>query len=243
MFKFIDKTAYFDAIKTPHPEALDRWSGDLKHIQDLVLWSLIKDYRSAAILEAGGGATRMLRALDPSNQMTNADEFLGNDGGPGVVDDAPGVVVHRHKVGERLLPAGSFDLIFSVSVIEHIPSGAALEAFFSDIHRLLKPGARTVHAIDVYLHTDPNLSGNDDIDKFLIYSQNRVHEYRRLIEGAGLRFDDPPSIDFERILFHSSYATNSDGQMLAWERWAPNLAAVRRQSQSCSLIVSASKPG
>lgn len=242
MFKFIDKATYFSVIQSPHPDAIDRWPGDLKHIQDLVLWSVIKDYRSASILEAGGGATRMLRALDPSNRMTNADEFLGNDGGPGVVDDAPGVVVHRHKVGERLLPADSFDLVFSVSVIEHIPSGAPLEAFFSDIYRLLKPGAKTVHAIDVYLHTDPKLTNDDAINQFLVYSQNRVHEYRRIIEGVGLKFDEPPEVDFERILFHSSYATNSDNQMLAWEKWAPNLAAVRRQSQSCSLIVSASKP-
>jgi SAM-dependent methyltransferase len=242
MFKFIDKATYFDVIQSPHPEALDRWSGDLKHIQDLVLWSLVKDYRAASILEAGGGATRMLRALDPSNRMTNADEFLGNDGGPGKVDDAPGVVVHRHKVGERLLPAESFDLVFSVSVIEHIPSGAPLESFFSDIYRLLKPGGKTVHAIDVYLHSDSNLSNDDTVNQFLTYSQNRVHEYRRLIEGVGLVLDEPPAVDFDRLLFHSSYATNSDGQMLAWEKWAPNLAAVRRQSQSASLIVRAGKP-
>ncbi len=47
------------------------------------------------------------------------------------------------------LPSDYFDMVFSVSVIEHVPL-VEYEAFFADMHRILKPGGVHIHSYDVW---------------------------------------------------------------------------------------------
>lgn len=244
MYSIITKEQYFAALEPALPPVFDRMKGDLKHIQDAVVWSLVRDTKKSDVIEAGGGVTRILRVLDQSNRMLNVDEFLGNDGGPGHVDNPPGVKVHRSKIGDMNLPADSCDLLFSVSVIEHIPWGQPLENFFKDCFRVLRPGGRMVHAIDVYLHTSPDPIGIEEVDKYTIYAKKRIAKYLDLVEQAGFVLTKDTTIDIDGDLtFRSEYATNSDLRMLMWDQWGTQLSTLRRHAQSCSLILEAKKPG
>lgn len=241
MFSMVTKEQYFGWVRSPHPEPFERMAGDLKHIQDLAVWDLIKDSRNLAIVEAGGGASRMLESLDRSNALTNADEFLGQDGGPGAVYEIPGVTVHRGKIGAGGLPSGSTDLVYSISVIEHIPARADLKAFFDDIVRILKPNGRTVHAIDVYMHSQPGTSGVKSVDDAIAYYQGRMRMIHDVMLQAGLRFVGPVTVDLDGSAFRSEFASNSDLAMLKWDAWGGLFSELRRHSQVCSLIIDARK--
>jgi hypothetical protein len=46
------------------------------------------------------------------------------------------------------LPSDSFDRVFSVSTLEHLPMAARL-AVLQDMHRILAPGGRELHTIDL----------------------------------------------------------------------------------------------
>lgn len=240
-YSVITKKDYFRAVRAEHPSGLDRMAGDLKHIQDMIMWEALKDSRNISIVEAGGGSSRILTALDRSNSLTNSDEFLGNDGGPGTVTEIPGVKVHREKLGSMTLPAESADVVFSISVIEHITNTAALEAFFTDAYRILKPGGRTVHAIDMYMH-ETGKTGNETVDNQLAYYRSRVRIIHDAVLKAGFQFVAAPGIDMDRTFFRSDFASNSDLSMLKWDSWGTYFSELRLHSQVCSLFLDAVKP-
>jgi len=56
----------------------------------------------------------------------------------------------RGLLGDFLpaLPDGYFDLVFSISVIEHVPP-AAKRKFYQDMFRVLEPGGMIAHSIDI----------------------------------------------------------------------------------------------
>ncbi|CAH2029931.1 class I SAM-dependent methyltransferase [Trichlorobacter ammonificans] len=73
------------------------------------------------------------------------------------------------------LPENYFDLVFSISVLEHTPFNK-LSSVFKDIHRVLRPGGKSVHTIDVNPYSPAaNFS-----------------ELLMMIEGAGFAFDQEP---------------------------------------------------
>jgi len=74
------------------------------------------------------------------------------------------------------LPSGFFDLIFSISVLEHVAFDQ-LHHIFKDIFRLLKPGGVSIHTLDVNPHSPAAKS------KVLI----------QMIKDAGLEFEACPS--------------------------------------------------
>jgi SAM-dependent methyltransferase len=70
-----------------------------------------------------------------------------------------------HYVLERLgdpahstLPQGSFDVIYSIPVLEHVP-GEALQAVWQHMDLLLKPGGELLHAVDMPLPTNFGVPG------------------------------------------------------------------------------------
>jgi SAM-dependent methyltransferase len=54
------------------------------------------------------------------------------------------------------LPSASFDRVFSVSTLEHIPH-TAIPAVLKDMHRLLAPGGIELHTIDIPIQTPTRL--------------------------------------------------------------------------------------
>src|SRR3546814_20583165 len=74
------------------------------------------------------------------------------------------------------LPDDYFDVVFSISVLEHVPA-AAIDGFWKDHARILKPGAVAYHAVDFYLGDKPN----DE-------NERRLNSYVSALESRGLEF-------------------------------------------------------
>src|SRR3546814_8949796 len=96
----------------------------LKHIQDAWTLNRLRETRNARVLEIGGGVSRVLPAMDESNERWNLDEFLGDGNGVLEIPEMPGINLLRKTIGSfaPALQAGYFDLAFSISVLEHISS-------------------------------------------------------------------------------------------------------------------------
>jgi hypothetical protein len=166
-----------------------------------------------------------LKSLSRSNDLWNIDEFEGNDGGPPRVVEIPGIRTITGRLGNfsTEIPSHHFDVLFSVSVVEHLPTADSICTFFSDGARLLKNGGLMYHAIDIYLQ-----------DERFEYAAQRVELYLSHAQQTGLKFIEPPEID-SNIRFRCRYATNPDLSMFGWNQVAPSLADLRINAQSVSL--------
>lgn len=111
-----------------------------RHTRDHLL-DLVARYHPADILEVGSGANPTLTADDLS---ANGIRYVTNDASEAELAKAPaGFDTLLGDVADTgLAPAGSFDLVFSRMVNEHVADG---EAYFRAIHRLLRPGGVTAH--------------------------------------------------------------------------------------------------
>jgi len=131
---------------------------DLKAYQDLFVYTYIRSNIApgAKILEVGGGNSRVLTALHHLYECWNVDKFEGVGSGPLEINSTDFRTV-RAYMGEFSpeLPANYFDLVFSISVLEHIPAdNAAIENVCNDIDRVLKPSGVSLHCIDAVLKKD-----------------------------------------------------------------------------------------
>ena len=207
---------------------------DLKGIQDGYILSRTRDVRGKRILEIGGGNSRILRALaeeSRANECWNAERFEGFGNGPRV-NANDGRIRHANCfVGEfdPGLPDAYFDLVVSVSVVEHVPNDF-LESFFADTARVLRPGGLILHAIDLYLYDDDAAVARDDL------TRQRIRAYRAFGDRSDLRirFSAEPAVD-EDASFRCHYASNSDLAMNQWNRSVPELKALREVAQSVSI--------
>lgn len=80
------------------------------------------------------------------------------------IDNHPEVHYVFEYVGDESkssLPLGSFDVVYSASVMEHVP-GPLTPAVWKHMERLLKPGGELIHAIDV------PYPSNGGLKKFLV---------------------------------------------------------------------------
>ncbi|WP_029011939.1 class I SAM-dependent methyltransferase [Niveispirillum irakense] len=229
----------YDIIRKPWLwDMLDRgllqecgWRGvsELKATQDIAVYDLIKDARGQRILEAGGGRPRILPYLARHNECINLDRFDGTHGGPEGASEFEGIENRMGYLGERdpALPDASIDIIFSISVVEHIPT-ESLQDFLEDGLRLLKPGGRWVHAIDIYVENEPNA-----------YYRGRYDQYRNWFADGRL----VPIGDIHQgpLGFSCDMATNPDGTMHIWGTYAPALIDLRKQAQCVSIILAGTK--
>ena len=233
MFDFIRKEEYFSwveeftAIRDTYASASVH---NLKDIQDHYVISRLNQQKNKRILEVGGSDCRVLRNFAASNECWNAEKFDGLGMGPKKVIKTPGVKNAFTYLGEFSpeLPDGYFDLVFSISVVEHVET-PLLKNFFSDIARVLKPGGTTFHAIDAYLFDRLDVGGPT-------YTQARLREYLSVPEMTdGALVPCEPAKASTNPFFSCEYATNSDREMMLWNRVVPKLAPMRSVAQSCSL--------
>src|SRR3546814_1225846 len=64
-------------------------------------WTLnrLRETRNARVLEIGGGVSRVLPAMDESNERWNLDEFLGDGNGVLEIPEMPGINLLRKTMG------------------------------------------------------------------------------------------------------------------------------------------------
>jgi 2-polyprenyl-3-methyl-5-hydroxy-6-metoxy-1,4-benzoquinol methylase len=106
------------------------------------------------ILEIGGGEPLVSGFLQELGyQVTLIDPYDGSGNGPQEYHrfrrSYPKVRIIREyfKKDSPALAGEVFDCIFSVSVLEHIPT-EELQSLFDGIDQFLKPGGRSIHCID-----------------------------------------------------------------------------------------------
>lgn len=232
MFDFIRKPLLWKAWD----ESLDRQiqhpsSFRLKSVQDLAVYSELRGIADKDIAEIGAGHSRVLPALAGSNRCVSIEKFEGEGGGPREVVTPAGVSNVPAYVGQNdpLLKTGSFDILFSISVVEHVAGLDDLAAFHEDQIRILRSGGFFLHAIDLYLEDEPS-----------DHHRGRFEAYRRWVtetpgvEPLGDVFDGP-------CKFTCDLATNPDNVMHAWGRVSPRLIAFRQRAQSTSVLVGGRK--
>ena len=226
MLDIIQKDEYFDWLSQ---NIADRKNHSLKGIQDGWALSLFREKRDLTIAEVGGGNSRVLKKLGENNEGWNIDKFEGVGQGPTEMLALAGVKVVRTYLGDfdPAIPNGYFDVVFSVSVVEHVPS-QKLEDFFADCYRILKPGGIMAHAIDLYIFDSVN-------DRLRI-----IDQYRTAVEKQGFIWHAAPTID-KSATFQCSYASNSDITMHEWNQVVPSLQTIRETAQSVSIKLIAFK--
>jgi len=224
VFSVIDKEEYFAWCDSG---LVDFQRLDIKAAQDAWIFSGLLSVKGLKIAEIGGGSSRVLARLKSANECWNIDRLEGKHGGP----DRTTVVMHQDVkyvdayLGDfsQDLPDEYFDLVFSISVIEHVP-GSQYPKFFKDLARIMKHGARTLHAIDFYVGDVPRVEVDSQLEALKTKS----------CDGTGLLFDQSPDYPVP-LLFKSSYVSNSDMAMAPWNKMAPNLRHVRETCQAVSL--------
>lgn len=132
---------------------------DLKVYQDALIYTFILDNipEGSRLLEIGGGESRIINELKGKYEIWNLDKLEGVGFGPKELIVADDFNLVQDYIGNfsPTLPASSFDLVFSVSTIEHIPQDRkTIDNAIADIMRLLKPGGYSLHCIDALLYND-----------------------------------------------------------------------------------------
>jgi len=105
----------------------------------------------AKVLQIGGGYSRILSFFKDETEGWNLDKCEGIGNGPTKLPQDQGYTFLPAYIGsfDKRLPDAYFDLVFSISVVEHINEGDdVLQNILNDIDRVLKPGGYSVHCID-----------------------------------------------------------------------------------------------
>lgn len=191
-----------------------------------MVYRLIRDKTDLDIAEIGGGDSRILERLAINNRCSNIEKFEGRDLGPKGAIKLNNVRNINAYIGDfsQSIQSGTFDLIFSISVVEHIET-QNLDLFFRDMIRILKPGGIFIHAVDMYLDDNPSA-----------YHIERYAEYK------GWVLDNPFVLPLGQIYdgaprFSTDMASNPDNILYGWNTLAPSLSELRSKAQSVSLMV------
>ena len=132
---------------------------DLKVYQDLYIYTFILENmpQGAKILEIGGGESRIISTLKENFQFWNLDKLEGEGHGPKELATTAGYQLIQANLGDfsDQLPENYFDMVFSISVIEHFPEDKkALDNIFKDLKRVTKDKGYSVHCIDSLFFND-----------------------------------------------------------------------------------------
>ncbi len=235
MFKFVTKKEYWDVVDAGILDDIkDPPEWHLKSIQDAIAYSYLNQLVDRNIAEIGGGVSRILPTLSKKNTCYNIDEFKGTGGGPKSEICFEGVTNIPVLVGDfsQAISDEQFDVVFSVSVVEHVPDDK-LSNFFEDCHRMLKPNGLMIHLIDVYLE-DAAQNNKETIIRVMSYGS-----FLDVIHFSPLA--QPEIVNEKDVMFSTAIATNPDNVMHSWNQLVPQLKQKRERSQSCTLLMAGRK--
>lgn len=225
MLDVIRKTEYFDCLS--HGFALPQ-DHTLKGIQDGWVMAQLNGVQEKRLLEVGGGNSRVLPRLS-GNRRWNAEKFEGVGNGPTAANKFEDVTIIPTFMGEFSAETPEVDIVFSISVIEHIPF-EKYHAAFADMARCLAPGGVMYHAIDLPLADAP-----------LETAQKRISQLTKAVEAAGLSWREPPAVGPDCV-FTSDMSSNSDLTMWMWARISEASRRSGPDVQIVSLKLIAHKP-
>jgi hypothetical protein len=227
MLRFVTKKEYWDIEDSGIMNGLARpGNWHLKSIQDAVAYYYLHKLQGQHIAEVGGGNSRLLPALSVANTCYNIEPFEGVGGGPQTHQLSSNIIQIQLYLGKNSpdLPNDSMDAVFSVSVVEHVPT-PELALFFQDNNAIMKKNGLCIHLIDIYCAetaSESNMGRYREIKRtFFKYFKPLTQE---IIDGSALRF-------------HCSYATNPDNVMNSWNKAVPSLRNIRETQQSCSILL------
>ena len=136
---------------------------DLKAYQDAFASAFIDQnvpISGVKILEIGGGDSRVLSLFAGRHECWNIDKFAGLGSGP---KSAPTnkqyrIVQDYMGNGNPELPDTYFDVVFSISALEHVPEETEVfKNILHDIDRVLKPGGYSFHLFDIVIRSDKSV--------------------------------------------------------------------------------------
>lgn len=131
-------------------------NGDLKNVQRpwMIKAILGQVPQGGKILEIGGGVPLVAGMLQELGyQVTLVDPYEGAGNGPveyeKYVQQFPKVNIVRSIFGvdTQNIDIASFDCIYSISVLEHIPQ-ENINDLYNGIHKFLRPKGKSIHCID-----------------------------------------------------------------------------------------------
>lgn len=151
---------------------------DLKVYQDLLTYSfIIQNIKPGSrILEVGGGKSRILEHFKNEYECWNLDKFEGLGNGPLEFEtDVIKTVVDLAGNFNKELDDDYFDLVFSISALEHSPINDFVnyKNILTDMNRVLKKGGYSLHTID---QCAEDISGYEDAEDLVVWT-NPVIEY------------------------------------------------------------------
>ncbi|MEL6725959.1 MAG: class I SAM-dependent methyltransferase [Pseudomonadota bacterium] len=227
MFDFVRKPEIWRGMDAGWDKQLaGKLSFQLKTMQDIAIYAYLREMSGKRIAEIGGGESRILPLLKDANECFNIEPFEGADNGPESEIFIDNVQNIRTTVGafDPVLEDSTFDTLFSISVVEHVPD-EDFQSFFNDCVRILKPGGVMYHAIDLYVADEPS-----------VFWENRYKMYRNAVNNHP---DVEPISDiFEGPLaFTPDMASNPDQIMHGWKTISPALNDLRQIAQSVSLKI------
>jgi ubiquinone/menaquinone biosynthesis C-methylase UbiE len=157
---------------------------DLKVYQDLLMFCFIKFNipEGSKILDIGGGDSRILRYFKDDHECWNIDKLEGVGNGPTDIDTTAFRLVHDYMGNfNDELPDNYFDLVFSISTLEHVPQNdpETYNNILGDISRVLKPGGYSVHCIDVILQDD--YAWTNEIMPFFFENAGTINKFIPLL--------------------------------------------------------------
>ena len=204
----------------------------LKAIQDKLAYKYLRHFKGKIIAEAGGGNSRLLPTLARQNSCYNIDPFEGAGQGPKVNSLPPEIVSVKSYLGrtDAIINDGAFDVLFSISVVEHVPDDE-LESFFADSRRILKADhGFALHMIDISTAEEP-LPGF--VKRYQLIKDEFFQHFLPL-PGEIMGRDG----DWAKALrFRPHYASNPDNVMRTWSMLVPESKEVYETHQCCTLIL------
>lgn len=137
--------------------ALATSNGDLKDLQRPWMFKTVLGAvggRPARVLEIGAGEPIVADLLHRlGHDVWIVDPYDGSGNGPTEFErfrsDYAGLTFIREQFGERTsgLKPASFDCIYSISVLEHVPA-EQLPDVMAGVQRYLRPDGHSIHAVD-----------------------------------------------------------------------------------------------
>lgn len=231
MFDFIRKSRIWDIWDRNLDSEIEPTSSfELKTMQDLAVYAELRGADGLRIAEIGAGKSRVLPTLARSNSCVTVERFDGSGGGVETGPTLDGVDHVSALLGENdpALVDGSFDIVFSISVMEHVAS-EDLERFHVDQLRILKPGGVFVHAIDLYLEggLEPAPGARFEAYRSWVTETESILPLGEVYEGP--------------CRFTCDLVTNPDNVMYSWSQIAPEMTGMRQRAQVVSVLVGGKK--